>query len=268
MYKQVEKPKEYKSQSVTNTVFQKQSFGVSTFQFMDNRPEAIAQRKLQEKMNNCPQVKQLMSNNIAQLKIIKIRNVQTNAEKDHDDKLPIPIGWIRSQTVQPEQPQQISNPFDMPDLFGGFRSGLVPSAPAQPNEETEEAPTEKKMTFAEILRASGSPESTHSSSQYTGPPLTRTITNVPVNAPMQVREGAVIACRVLSTVGDLVFKCEVTLKFSRGSVIYNGMLCIHQHQHGNLEDVSNLHFKKTHDKEDKNYGEVPSWVINKVYQIT
>jgi len=58
MYAQVEKPKENKSHSVQNAVSPKQSGGKSTFQFVDNRPEVIAQRKLQEMANNSPQAKQ------------------------------------------------------------------------------------------------------------------------------------------------------------------------------------------------------------------
>jgi hypothetical protein len=59
MYEQVEKPKENKSQSVSNGISQMQSSGGSTFQFVDNRPEAIAQRKLQEMANNSHQAKQV-----------------------------------------------------------------------------------------------------------------------------------------------------------------------------------------------------------------
>jgi hypothetical protein len=36
-----------------------QSGGESTFQFVDNRQESVAQRKLQEMANNSPRVKQL-----------------------------------------------------------------------------------------------------------------------------------------------------------------------------------------------------------------
>jgi len=53
-----DKTQENKSQSVANAVSQKQSSAESTFQFVDNRPEAIAQRKLQEMANNSPQAKQ------------------------------------------------------------------------------------------------------------------------------------------------------------------------------------------------------------------
>jgi len=56
-----EKRQVNKSRSVTNEFPQKQSGGDSTFQFVDNRPEAIAQRKVQELANNSPRVKQSMA---------------------------------------------------------------------------------------------------------------------------------------------------------------------------------------------------------------
>ncbi len=52
-----DKKQENKSQSVVDAVSQKRRVGESTFQFVDNRPEAIAQRKLQEIANNHPQAK-------------------------------------------------------------------------------------------------------------------------------------------------------------------------------------------------------------------
>jgi hypothetical protein len=52
-----DKTQENKSQSVANTVYQKKSGGEATFQFVDNRPEAIAQRNLQEMANNNPRAK-------------------------------------------------------------------------------------------------------------------------------------------------------------------------------------------------------------------
>jgi hypothetical protein len=63
-----EKTQENKNQTVSVADSQKQSEGSSTFQFVDNRPEAIAQRKLQEMANNSLQVKQaaqlqVMANN-------------------------------------------------------------------------------------------------------------------------------------------------------------------------------------------------------------
>lgn len=64
-----DKTQENKSNSVNN-LSKQQSKSESAFQFVDNRPEAIAQRKLQEIANNSPQVKQLkviqdMANNYA-----------------------------------------------------------------------------------------------------------------------------------------------------------------------------------------------------------
>ena len=56
-----DKSQENKSQSVANAISQKQNGSESTFQFVDNRPEAVAQRKRQEVANNSPQVKQLMA---------------------------------------------------------------------------------------------------------------------------------------------------------------------------------------------------------------
>ncbi|AXT60942.1 hypothetical protein D1816_11480 [Aquimarina sp. AD10] len=53
-----DKTQEKKSQSVSIAGSQMQSGGESTFQFMDNRPEAIAQRKLHEMANNSPRVSQ------------------------------------------------------------------------------------------------------------------------------------------------------------------------------------------------------------------
>lgn len=58
MYKQVEKPKENKVRAIANTISQKHSSRESPFRFVDNRPEAVAQRKLQEVANKSPQSKQ------------------------------------------------------------------------------------------------------------------------------------------------------------------------------------------------------------------
>ncbi|MBE9062403.1 DUF4157 domain-containing protein [cf. Phormidesmis sp. LEGE 11477] len=52
MYTQVEKSKENKNKTVANAVAQKHSGGASTFHFVDNRPEAVLQRKLQEMANS------------------------------------------------------------------------------------------------------------------------------------------------------------------------------------------------------------------------
>ena len=50
--------KENKSRAVSNVVSQKQEGSESTFQFIDNRPDSVAQRKLQEMAHNSPKAKQ------------------------------------------------------------------------------------------------------------------------------------------------------------------------------------------------------------------
>ena len=70
-----DKMQENKSQAVANSLPQLQSNGESTFQYVVNRPEAIAQRKLKESINNSPRVQQLksyqeMANNSSHVKQI------------------------------------------------------------------------------------------------------------------------------------------------------------------------------------------------------
>jgi hypothetical protein len=52
MYAQVEKPKENKSRPVANSIGQKKSNVKQGFGFVDNRPEAVVQRKLKEMVNS------------------------------------------------------------------------------------------------------------------------------------------------------------------------------------------------------------------------
>jgi len=58
MHTHADKTQENKNQLAAIIVPQKMSSGKSSFQFVDNRPEAIAQRKLQEMANKSPQIKQ------------------------------------------------------------------------------------------------------------------------------------------------------------------------------------------------------------------
>jgi len=95
---------ENKSQAVSAVDSQMQSGGESTFQFVDNRPEAVAQRKLQEMANNSSQVSQLrafqdMANNSPQAKqAIQLQSVADN------------------HSVQQEQPiQKKENNTGLPD---------------------------------------------------------------------------------------------------------------------------------------------------------
>lgn len=59
MYEQKEKPAENKARAVANTVTQKKSNGQQGFGFVDNRPEAVSQRKQQAIANDSSLVKQL-----------------------------------------------------------------------------------------------------------------------------------------------------------------------------------------------------------------
>lgn len=56
MYAQVENPKENKSRAIANSVAQKKSNGKQGFGFVDNRPEMVTQRKVQEVANKSTRV--------------------------------------------------------------------------------------------------------------------------------------------------------------------------------------------------------------------
>ena len=78
-----DKIQEEKSPSVSNEQSHNQVTGASTFQFVDNRPEAISQRKLQEAADNSSQVSQLrayqeMGNNNSEIQQIAL--FQSNAD--------------------------------------------------------------------------------------------------------------------------------------------------------------------------------------------
>jgi hypothetical protein len=99
-----DKTRENKSQSVADAISQKKSGGESTFQFVDNRPEAIAQRKLQEMANNSPRAMQLtaiqeMANNSPQAK----RAAQLQAMADnHSAQQQQPIQKKNNNTGLPD----------------------------------------------------------------------------------------------------------------------------------------------------------------------
>jgi hypothetical protein len=82
-----EKTQQNKSQSVSNAVSQKQSEAESTFQSVDNQPEAVEQRKLQEMASNSLQAKQA-----AQLQTIandySARHQQPIQKKENNTGLP------------------------------------------------------------------------------------------------------------------------------------------------------------------------------------
>ncbi|WP_156924477.1 hypothetical protein [Derxia gummosa] len=86
-----DKSQENKMQSVANVVSQKQNGIKSTFQLVDNRPEAIAQRRLKKMINSSPKVMELraiqdkvgsasQANQAAQLKACPV--IQRITEED------------------------------------------------------------------------------------------------------------------------------------------------------------------------------------------
>lgn len=99
-----DKTQEDKSQAVSAETSQLQSGGESTFQFVDNRPEAIAQRKLQEMANNSPQAMQLrafqkMANNSPQAKQAAQLQVMAN---NHSAQQKQPIQKKENNTGLPD----------------------------------------------------------------------------------------------------------------------------------------------------------------------
>ena len=132
-----DKTQENKSQSVANTVTQKQGGGESTFQFVDNRPKAVAQRKLQERANNSPQVKQTaqlqaMANNYAALQRKSViqrmpdrshfpaaihAGQQSKHDEDSKNYLNQTYSGIYKSIIKPERAQELLDSFrnSLPD---------------------------------------------------------------------------------------------------------------------------------------------------------
>lgn len=108
MYAQVEKPKENKSRAVA----QKQSGGESTFQFADNRPEAVAQRKLKETINTGAIPLQLRSSKI----------VESSAQNHYND------GWGAKYRIQDDAALKTRVP-DSVKGEGEIQLGIYESRP-------------------------------------------------------------------------------------------------------------------------------------------
>ncbi|MDG1434819.1 MAG: hypothetical protein P8Q41_12450 [Saprospiraceae bacterium] len=113
----VGRKEENKNQSVANEVSQKRRKGETTYQFVDNRPEVVSQRKLQEMTNNSQQVSQLksfqvMANNSPKAK----QTVQLQSKADNQpNKQQNPIQKKENNTLiynsveQSIQPERASN---------------------------------------------------------------------------------------------------------------------------------------------------------------
>lgn len=87
----VDKTENNKSHAVANAVSQKQNGGESSFQFADNRPEAIAQRKLQEMANNTQKAKettqlQSMADNFGQINNSIVQLSQPGSKGDQKSR--------------------------------------------------------------------------------------------------------------------------------------------------------------------------------------
>jgi hypothetical protein len=107
-----DKTQENKNQSVTNKVVRGLSGGESSFQFADNRPEAMVQRKLQKMTNNSLQVSQLIA-------------FQEMANSSPHDKETAQMQFfIKNKTAQPLKPiQKKENNTGLPD---NLLTGLKP----------------------------------------------------------------------------------------------------------------------------------------------
>ena len=98
-----DKTQENKSQSTANEFAQDQSGGKFTFQFIDNRPEAIAQRKLQEMANNNQRamqfraIREMAINSLQAEQAAQLRSLINNSTQEQQ-----PIQKIKNNTGLPD----------------------------------------------------------------------------------------------------------------------------------------------------------------------
>jgi hypothetical protein len=98
-----DKTQENKSQSVSAVDSQMQSVSESTFQFVDNRPEAVAQRNLQEIANNSPRVMQLKAlQDMANISPQAKQAAQLQAMADNSSEQQQPIQKKENNTGLPD----------------------------------------------------------------------------------------------------------------------------------------------------------------------
>ncbi|MEM8998812.1 MAG: hypothetical protein AAGB24_00990 [Bacteroidota bacterium] len=135
MQTHADKNQENKSQSVANAVSQKKVGGESTFQFVDNRPVAITQRKLQELANHSPQVQQLSAiQNMAAANSVAQKKSNVKQRFDFLDNRPEAITQRKLQEMvnkssqakqaTPFNPIDISNTNKELSLSAGFKSTI------------------------------------------------------------------------------------------------------------------------------------------------
>lgn len=105
MNNHADKTQENKSRSVANEASQKLSSCESAFQFVDNRPEAIALRKLQEMANNSHQARRLrafqeMANYSPQALIQRKPKIERYQGKDDEFVAHVISGQIKPSKVE------------------------------------------------------------------------------------------------------------------------------------------------------------------------
>lgn len=109
MYGQVDKPQKNKSQSAPNAISQNHRSNESTFQFVDNRPEAVAQIKLQEIANNSPKAKQMSQLKVsadsysAQQQPIQKKDSTIQKMDESDEKKPGIYTAPKGRKLSPEE---------------------------------------------------------------------------------------------------------------------------------------------------------------------
>ncbi|AEV31740.1 hypothetical protein Oweho_0727 [Owenweeksia hongkongensis DSM 17368] len=103
-----DKTQENKSQSVSAASPQMQSGDESTFHFVDNRPEAIAQRKLKEMANNSPKVKQLKAFQDITNNDTLQRRQRSRGAKGRPTRTSNPLKGVRQNPADKEGPLRIT----------------------------------------------------------------------------------------------------------------------------------------------------------------
>ena len=118
-----DKNQEKKSQSIVNKV-QKQKAIKSTFQFIDNRPEAVIQRKLQETANNSPQAKQAAQlQSMADNYTLRNSMQTTTLQKQKDSKSTFQFIGTQSKDMPQRKIKETGNG---KSVFQSYRANELP----------------------------------------------------------------------------------------------------------------------------------------------
>jgi len=120
MYAQVEKSKENKSRAIAKSLAQKKSNVKQGFGFIDNRPNTITQRKLQEVINGA-QTKQLKNTNDSVIQRVHCGHCNRDVRDSDQHDLNCPHYSVRTfQTVEDERRGTRSHSFDRRHRSGSF----------------------------------------------------------------------------------------------------------------------------------------------------